>query len=194
MRSTCCVFFSIFSCGRTWKKRSSLSKWPTRRWETRLNLTTYRSATTCARWDSSRVLIWCLIYVQDLLNGANPDFCIQLHRTLGFSETKKTASLCSVFGFCRLQNLQVKMRGHGIPWSKLLMVLLVFAAGFIAHDIRSQGSFTGQSGSVLFTRQSHTALCLFIYNGCLFVFQIPPQPGICAVQGSRLFLSRPGAK
>ncbi|XP_023263966.1 transmembrane protein 214-like, partial [Seriola lalandi dorsalis] len=40
------------------------------------------------------------------------------------------------------QNLQVKMRGHGIPWSKLLMVLLVFAAGFIAHDIRSQGSFT----------------------------------------------------
>ncbi|XP_072217903.1 transmembrane protein 214 [Leuresthes tenuis] len=39
------------------------------------------------------------------------------------------------------QNLQVKMRGHGFPWSKLLMVLLVFAAGFIAHDVRSQGSF-----------------------------------------------------
>lgn len=85
------------------------------------------------------------------------------------SQKQKTASLCSVFGFCRLQNLQVKMRGHGIPWSKLLMVLLVFAAGFIAHDIRSQGSFTGQSGSVLFTCQSHTALCLFIYNGCLCV-------------------------
>lgn len=39
------------------------------------------------------------------------------------------------------QNLQVKMRGRGFPWSKLLMVLLVFAAGFIAHDIRSHGSF-----------------------------------------------------
>ncbi|KAM4521460.1 transmembrane protein 214 [Odontesthes bonariensis] len=39
------------------------------------------------------------------------------------------------------QNLQVKMRGHGFPWSKLLMVLLVFAAGFIAHDVRSHGSF-----------------------------------------------------
>nr|XP_015803087.2 transmembrane protein 214 [Nothobranchius furzeri] len=38
------------------------------------------------------------------------------------------------------QNLQVKMRGYGFPWSKLLMVLLVFAAGFIAHDIRSHGS------------------------------------------------------
>lgn len=35
------------------------------------------------------------------------------------------------------------MRGHGFPWSKLLMVLLVFAAGFIAHDVRSHGSFTG---------------------------------------------------
>ncbi|XP_071323505.1 transmembrane protein 214 [Trachinotus anak] len=40
------------------------------------------------------------------------------------------------------QNLQVKMRGHGIPWLKLLMVLLVFAAGFIAHDVRSHGTFT----------------------------------------------------
>ncbi|XP_028253849.1 transmembrane protein 214 [Parambassis ranga] len=38
------------------------------------------------------------------------------------------------------QNLQVKMRGRGFPWSKLFMVLLVFAAGFIAHDIRSHGS------------------------------------------------------
>lgn len=41
------------------------------------------------------------------------------------------------------QNLQVKMRGRGFPWSKLLMVLLVFAAGFITHDIRSHGSFAG---------------------------------------------------
>ncbi|XP_056150287.1 transmembrane protein 214 [Lampris incognitus] len=40
------------------------------------------------------------------------------------------------------QTLQVKMRGHGFPWSRLLMALLVFAAGFIAHDIRSHGSFT----------------------------------------------------
>ncbi|XP_041831329.1 transmembrane protein 214 [Melanotaenia boesemani] len=40
------------------------------------------------------------------------------------------------------QNLQVKMRGQGFPWFKLLMVLLVFAAGFIAHDIRSHSSVT----------------------------------------------------
>ncbi|XP_076026632.1 transmembrane protein 214 [Genypterus blacodes] len=40
------------------------------------------------------------------------------------------------------QNLQVKMRGHGFPWSRLLLILMVFAAGFIAHDVRSHGSFT----------------------------------------------------
>ncbi|XP_044233320.1 transmembrane protein 214 isoform X2 [Thunnus albacares] len=45
------------------------------------------------------------------------------------------------------QNLQVKMRGHGFPWSKLLMVLLVFAAGFIAHDVRSHGSFTDSTAA-----------------------------------------------
>ncbi|MEQ2267366.1 hypothetical protein XENORESO_004993 [Xenotaenia resolanae] len=39
----------------------------------------------------------------------------------------------------------MKMRGHGFPWSKLLMVLLVFAAGFIAHDIRSHDSVADSS-------------------------------------------------
>ncbi|KAG7453909.1 hypothetical protein JOB18_047160 [Solea senegalensis] len=40
------------------------------------------------------------------------------------------------------QNLQVRMRGRGFPWSKVLMVLCVFAVSFIAHDVRSHGSFT----------------------------------------------------
>uniref|UniRef100_A0A3Q3FV15 Transmembrane protein 214 n=1 Tax=Labrus bergylta TaxID=56723 RepID=A0A3Q3FV15_9LABR len=54
-------------------------------------------------------------------------------------DTIETQELQECNNLC--QNLQVKMRGRGFPWSKLLMVLLVFAAGFIAHDIRSQGSF-----------------------------------------------------
>eukprot|EP00063_Salmo_salar_P086935 XP_014061770.1 PREDICTED: transmembrane protein 214-like isoform X2 [Salmo salar] len=41
--------------------------------------------------------------------------------------------------------LQVKMSGRGFPWSRLFMALLVFAAGFITHDIRSRGSFTDSS-------------------------------------------------
>lgn len=35
------------------------------------------------------------------------------------------------------------MQGRGFPWFKLLMVLLMFAASFIAHDIRTHGSFAG---------------------------------------------------
>ncbi|XP_013885596.1 transmembrane protein 214 [Austrofundulus limnaeus] len=51
------------------------------------------------------------------------------------------------------QNLQVKMQGHGFPWSKLLLVLLVFAAGFVVHDIRSHGS-VADSSTVVYLRSS----------------------------------------
>uniref|UniRef100_A0A8C7H382 Transmembrane protein 214 n=1 Tax=Oncorhynchus kisutch TaxID=8019 RepID=A0A8C7H382_ONCKI len=47
--------------------------------------------------------------------------------------------MCTGSGLC----LQLKMSGRGFPWSRLFMALLVFAAGFITHDIRSRGSFTG---------------------------------------------------
>uniref|UniRef100_A0A8C6KTG8 Transmembrane protein 214 n=1 Tax=Nothobranchius furzeri TaxID=105023 RepID=A0A8C6KTG8_NOTFU len=65
------------------------------------------------------------------------------------------------------QNLQVKMRGYGFPWSKLLMVLLVFAAGFIAHDIRSHGSVAGLTwcSFLLWNTRFH------IYNKVMFVFR-----------------------
>lgn len=63
-------------------------------------------------------------------------------------ELQECNSLC--------QNLQVKMRGHGFPWSRLLLVLLVFAAGFVAHDIRSHGSFT-DSTTAVYLRSSGVA-------------------------------------
>lgn len=69
----------------------------------------------------------------------------EMRDTVESQELQECNSLC--------QNLQVKMRGHGFPWSKLLMVLLVFAAGFIAHDIRSQGSFA-DSTTALYLRNS----------------------------------------
>lgn len=90
------------------------------------------------------------------------------------------------------QNLQVKMRGHGFPWFKLLLVLLVFAGGFMAHDIRSHGSFTGLSECCQFISRRSTKPLMCILFVCLF--QIQPHPHICAPQGSRLYLSRPGEK
>lgn len=57
------------------------------------------------------------------------------------------------------------MRGHGFPWSKLLLVLLVFVAGFIAHDVRSNGSVTGLSECRLLTIFAYLCIC-----GLLIVF------------------------
>ncbi|MFT7810769.1 transmembrane protein 214 [Arapaima gigas] len=37
--------------------------------------------------------------------------------------------------------LQLKMKGRGFPWIRLLLAMMVFTAGFIVHDTRSQGSF-----------------------------------------------------
>ncbi|KAI1897684.1 hypothetical protein AGOR_G00085820 [Albula goreensis] len=42
-------------------------------------------------------------------------------------------------------SLQLKMRGQGFPWSRLLLAMMVFATGFLIHDIRSQGSFKASS-------------------------------------------------
>ncbi|XP_064364213.1 transmembrane protein 214 isoform X2 [Dromaius novaehollandiae] len=45
------------------------------------------------------------------------------------------------------KNLLLKMKGRGFPWSRLLLVILVFAAGFLMHDIRTQGSFQASSSA-----------------------------------------------
>ncbi|KAM4712472.1 LOW QUALITY PROTEIN: transmembrane protein 214 [Anableps anableps] len=70
-------------------------------------------------------------------------------------DTNESQDLQECNSLC--QNLQVKMRGHGFPWSKLLMVLLVFAAGFIAHDIRSHGSVADSTTAMCLHRSGVTA-------------------------------------
>ncbi|XP_050804755.1 transmembrane protein 214 isoform X3 [Gopherus flavomarginatus] len=47
------------------------------------------------------------------------------------------------------KNLLQKMKGRGFPWVRLLLVVLVFAAGFLVHDIRTQGSFQASSAHIL---------------------------------------------
>ncbi|XP_009707855.1 PREDICTED: transmembrane protein 214, partial [Cariama cristata] len=42
-----------------------------------------------------------------------------------------------------------KMKGRGVPWLRLLLVLLVFAAGFLLHDVRTHGSFQAVSSAAL---------------------------------------------
>ncbi|NXN97344.1 TM214 protein, partial [Rhinopomastus cyanomelas] len=35
-----------------------------------------------------------------------------------------------------------RMKGRGFPWPRLLLVFLVFTAGFLLHDVRTHGSFS----------------------------------------------------
>uniref|UniRef100_A0A8C5I7U8 Transmembrane protein 214 n=1 Tax=Gouania willdenowi TaxID=441366 RepID=A0A8C5I7U8_GOUWI len=84
---------------------------------------------------------------------------------VGSQDLQECAALC--------QNLQVKMRGRGFPWSKLLLVLLVFIAGFVAHDLRSHGSVAGRACSVsnlLFSNFTDFYCCFVYFYFILCVF------------------------
>uniref|UniRef100_A0A8D3DTV2 Transmembrane protein 214 n=1 Tax=Scophthalmus maximus TaxID=52904 RepID=A0A8D3DTV2_SCOMX len=86
------------------------------------------SMTECLCVDVQSLGVWRQLYTKHLP---------QSRGVIQSQELQECNNLC--------QNLQVKMRGRGFPWSRLLMVLFVFAAGFIAQDVRSHGSFAGPS-------------------------------------------------
>lgn len=56
------------------------------------------------------------------------------------------------------QSLQLKMHGQGFPWWRVLMMALVFVAGFIAHDVRSKGSFADSTTALYLERSGVTAV------------------------------------
>ncbi|XP_050834311.1 transmembrane protein 214, partial [Serinus canaria] len=43
------------------------------------------------------------------------------------------------------KELLQRMKGRGLPWWRLLLVLLVLAAGFLLHDVQTHGSFQASS-------------------------------------------------
>ncbi len=56
------------------------------------------------------------------------------------------------------QSLQQKMHGGGFPWWRVLMMSLVFVAGFVLHDVRSQGSFAESTTALYLERSGVTAV------------------------------------
>nr|XP_019964785.1 PREDICTED: transmembrane protein 214 [Paralichthys olivaceus] len=74
----------------------------------------------------------------------------EMKDTVESQELQECNNLC--------QNLQVKMRGRGFPWFKLLMVLFMFIAVFIAHDVRSHGSFTDSTTASYLQNSGVTAV------------------------------------
>ncbi|XP_049331045.1 transmembrane protein 214 isoform X2 [Astyanax mexicanus] len=55
-------------------------------------------------------------------------------------------------------SLQMKIHCQGFPWSRLLMAVLVFAAGFIVHDVKLHGTFTESTTALYLERIGVTAV------------------------------------
>ncbi|XP_062979767.1 transmembrane protein 214 [Elgaria multicarinata webbii] len=48
------------------------------------------------------------------------------------------------------KNLLLKMKAGGFPWPRLLLIALVFTAGFLMHDVRTHGSFQASASARAF--------------------------------------------
>uniref|UniRef100_A0A7N8WSQ1 Transmembrane protein 214 n=1 Tax=Mastacembelus armatus TaxID=205130 RepID=A0A7N8WSQ1_9TELE len=139
------------------------------------------SMTECLCVDVQSLGVWRQLYTKHLPQSSILDYLLRknLEETIqSFRVTNEemrdsieSRDLQECNNLC--QNLQVKMRGHGFPWTKLVMVLLVFAGGFIAHDIRSHGSFTDSttarylhsSGATAVSQQAWSKITVYSKQG-----------------------------
>uniref|UniRef100_A0A4W4H5L1 Transmembrane protein 214 n=1 Tax=Electrophorus electricus TaxID=8005 RepID=A0A4W4H5L1_ELEEL len=67
----------------------------------------------------------------------------EIRTTANVEDVRECNAVCSVR----------HRHARGFPWSRLLLAVLVFAAGFIAHDVRSHGTFS-QSTTALYLEKS----------------------------------------
>lgn len=74
----------------------------------------------------------------------------ELQTSTKTQEIRDCNSLC--------QSLQLKMRGRGFPWWRVLMMMFVFVLGFVAHDIRTQGSFADSTTALYLERSGVPAV------------------------------------
>ncbi|XP_029452151.1 transmembrane protein 214 isoform X2 [Rhinatrema bivittatum] len=60
-----------------------------------------------------------------------------------------------------------KMKSRGFPWSRLLLVVMVFTAGFIIQDIRTHGSFQASSSARILRHSGLLAISQQAWNKVL---------------------------
>ncbi|XP_063079711.1 transmembrane protein 214 isoform X2 [Engraulis encrasicolus] len=121
------------------------------------------SLTECLSVDAHSLGVWRQLYTKYLSQSSLllnhlltcwKTLPIKLRSSLqetiqSFRVTNEQLGDCEGVEECNVMcsSIQMKMRGRGFPWSRLLMALLVFAVGFVAHDVRSHGSFAASSTS-----------------------------------------------
>ncbi|KAF4114997.1 transmembrane protein 214 [Onychostoma macrolepis] len=131
-----------------------------------------RSLTECLTMDGQSLSVWRQLYTKHLPQSSlllnhllkswntlplklqkNLQDTIQSFRVTNdeLQSSTHTPHISDCNSLCH--SLQQKMHGRGFPWWRVLMMSLVFVAGFIAHDVRSQGSF-GDSTTALYLERS----------------------------------------
>lgn len=74
----------------------------------------------------------------------------EIRSTANVDDVQECNAVCS--------SLQMKIRSQGFPWKRVLMVLLVFVAGFIVHDVRSRGAFANSTTALYLQKSGVTAV------------------------------------
>ncbi|KAK9975506.1 hypothetical protein ABG768_020761 [Culter alburnus] len=136
-----------------------------------------RSLTECLTVDGQSLSVWRQLYTKHLpqsslllnhllksWNTLPPKLQKNLQDTIqSFRVTNdelQTSTNTQDIHHCNTlcQSLQLKMHGQGFPWWRVLLMVLVFVAGFIAHDVRSQGSFADSTTALYLERSGVTAV------------------------------------
>ncbi|XP_072528878.1 transmembrane protein 214 [Salminus brasiliensis] len=135
------------------------------------------SLTECLSVDAQSLGVWRQLYTKHLTQSSlllnhllgswttlSPKLRNNLQETIQSfrvtnEEIKATANSEDILDCNTVCNsLQMKIRCQGFPWSRLLLVMLVFAAGFIAHDVRLHGTFTESTTALYLERIGVTAV------------------------------------
>uniref|UniRef100_A0A8C2HX59 Transmembrane protein 214 n=1 Tax=Cyprinus carpio TaxID=7962 RepID=A0A8C2HX59_CYPCA len=115
-----------------------------------------RSLTECLTVDGQSLSVWRQLYTKHMPQSRHLNtFILQIYLEFNFFKCSKgiVSAVCVSH-----QSLQQKMHGRGFPWWRVLMMSLVFVAGFITHDIRSQGSFSGSTTALYLERSGVKAV------------------------------------
>lgn len=136
-----------------------------------------RSLTECLTVDGQSLSVWRQLYTKHLpqsslllnhllktWNTLPPKLQKNLQDTIqSFKVTNdelqsstNTQNISDCNSLCH--SLQQKMHGGGFPWWRVLMMSLVFVAGFVLHDVRSQGSFAESTTALYLERSGVTAV------------------------------------
>lgn len=136
-----------------------------------------RSLTECLTVDGQSLSVWRQLYTKHLPQSSlllnhllkswntlppklqkNLQDTIQSFRVTNdeLQSSTHTQNISDCNSLCH--SLQQKMHGGGFPWWRVLMMSLVFVAGFVVHDVRSQGSFADSTTALYLERSGVTAV------------------------------------